>query len=160
MPHSFGYRAHTRHLFARKFGEHGTLRSQTYLHTYKVGQLVDIAGNGAVQKGMPHKFYHGKTGLVWNVTPRAVGVQVNKLVGNRIIPKRLHVRIEHVKHSTSRKEFLERVKRNEEIKKAAKESGKVTQILKRQPVGPRSTGFIKDAKIETLYPLRFVQLYQ
>jgi len=72
---------------------------------------------------MPHKFYHGKTGLVWNITPRAVGVQVNKRVGNRIIQKRLHVRVEHVKHSHSRKDFLERVVRNEELKKEAKANG-------------------------------------
>lgn len=37
---------------------------------------MDIKGNGAVQKGLPHKFYHGKTGVVWNVTPRAIGIQV------------------------------------------------------------------------------------
>ena len=46
---------------------------------------------------MPYKFYHGRTGRVWNVTPRAIGVVVNKKIGNRLIPKRLHVRLEHVK---------------------------------------------------------------
>lgn len=30
---------------------------------------------------MPHKFYHGKTGRVWNVTKRAVGVELLKQVG-------------------------------------------------------------------------------
>jgi hypothetical protein len=29
---------------------------------------------------MPHKWYHGKTGVVWNVTKRAIGVEVNKRV--------------------------------------------------------------------------------
>ena len=32
-------------------------------------------------QGMPHKFYHGKTGRVWNVTKRAVGVELLKQVG-------------------------------------------------------------------------------
>ena len=32
---------------------------------------------------MPHKFYHGRTGVVWNVTKRALGVEVNKEVGDR-----------------------------------------------------------------------------
>jgi large subunit ribosomal protein L21e len=27
-----------------------------------------------VQKGMPYKVYHGKTGIVYNVTQNAVGV--------------------------------------------------------------------------------------
>ena len=31
---------------------------------------------------MPFKYYHGKTGVVWNVTKRAVGVAVNKQVNN------------------------------------------------------------------------------
>ena len=63
-----------------------------------------VQGNGAFQKGMPHKFYHGKTGRVFNVTKRAVGVILNKPVGWEmviiiIIPlcyifgyKRLHVK--------------------------------------------------------------------
>ena len=38
-------------------------------------------GDGAIQKGMPFKFYHGKTGRVFNVTRHAVGVVVNKRVG-------------------------------------------------------------------------------
>lgn len=108
---------------------------------------------------MPHKFYHGKTGVVWNVTPRAVGVQVNKRVGNRILQKKLHVRIEHVKHSTCRKDFLERVKVNEQKKKEAKAAGKTVNV-KRQPVGPRNVGSIKAPRTETLYPLAFVGLYQ
>jgi hypothetical protein len=29
---------------------------------------------------MPHKVYHGRTGVVWNVTKRALGVEVNKQV--------------------------------------------------------------------------------
>ena len=29
---------------------------------------------GAVQKGMPYKVYHGKTGVIYNVTKSAVGV--------------------------------------------------------------------------------------
>ena len=29
---------------------------------------------------MPFKFYHGRTGVVFNVNKRAIGVTVNKLV--------------------------------------------------------------------------------
>ncbi|XP_026686352.1 phosphoribosylformylglycinamidine synthase [Diaphorina citri] len=69
-------------------------------------------GHGAVQKGMPFKDYHGKTGRVFNVTQHAVGVIVNKRVRTRIIPKRINVRIEHIKHSKCREDFLKRVKEN------------------------------------------------
>lgn len=70
---------------------------------------------------MPHKYYHGKTGRIWNVTKRAVGVEVNKRVRGRIIKKRIHVRVEHVKKSASRQAFLDRVKENSQKRKDAKE---------------------------------------
>ena len=157
MPHSYGYRAHTRHLFAREFGQHGNIPLSTYLHTYKVGDLVDIKGNGAVQKGLPHKFYHGKTGVVWNVTPRAIGIQVNKLHRNRIIRKKIHVRIEHVKKSTCRIDFLNRVRKNEEIKKEARTTGKRVEI-KRLPAQPRTGGHISGKNVQDLVPLAYAGL--
>jgi large subunit ribosomal protein L21e len=59
MPHSFGLRARTRHLFARSFREKGPVKLSTYLKVYKTGDIVDIKANGAIHKGMPHKYYHG-----------------------------------------------------------------------------------------------------
>jgi large subunit ribosomal protein L21e len=120
-------------------------------------QLVDIKGNGAVQKGLPHKFYHGKTGVVWNVTPRAIGIQVNKLHRNRIIRKKIHVRIEHVKKSTCRDDFLNRVRKNEQIKKDARATGKRVEI-KRLPVQPRGRQFVKGANVQDLFPLAYAGL--
>lgn len=93
-------------------------------------------GNGCVQKGMPHKVYHGKTGRVYNVTPHALGVIVNKRVRGRIIPKRINVRVEHVHHSKCREDFLKRVRQNEQLRKLAKEK-KIKVQLKRQPAAPR-----------------------
>ena len=55
---------------------------------------------------MPYKYYHGKTGRVFNVTKRAVGVIVNKQLRGKIIPKRINVRIEHIHHSRCRDDFL------------------------------------------------------
>jgi len=120
MGRSSGYRSNTRSKFSRPFRENGLPHLSTYLVNYKIGDFVDIKANGAIHKGMPHKFYHGRTGRVWNVTPRAIGVVVNKRVGNRIIPKRIHVRIEHVQKSKCHEDFLKRVKANEAIKAAAR----------------------------------------
>lgn len=80
-----------------------------------------LQGNGCVQKGMPHKVYHGKTGRVFNVTPHALGVIVNKRVRERIIPKRINVRVEHVTHSKCREDFLRRVHENDRLRKEAKD---------------------------------------
>lgn len=80
MPAGHGLRSRTRDLFARPFRKKGYIPLSTYLRTYKIGDYVDVKVNGAVHKGMPHKFYHGRTGRVWNVTKRAIGVEINKQV--------------------------------------------------------------------------------
>ncbi|KAI5998176.1 60S ribosomal protein L21 [Pisolithus albus] len=132
MPHSFGYRARTRDMFKRGFKEHGPIKISTYLVNYRVGDIVDIKANAAQQKGMPHKYYHGRTGIVYNV------------VGNRYIEKRVNLRVEHVKHSKCRQEFLDRVKRNHEAHVAAKEKGERVS-LKRVPAGPREAHIVSTA---------------
>ena len=120
--------------------EHGHVKISTFLIPYRVGDIVDIKANAAQQKGMPHKFYHGsvpsysqalrptnmsdrRTGIVYNVTPHAVGVIINKVVGNRYIEKRVNLRIEHIRHSKCRQEFLDRVKRNHDAHAVAKAKG-------------------------------------
>jgi large subunit ribosomal protein L21e len=158
MPHSFGYRARTRDMFARPFRQRGMIRLSTYLRTFKVGDYVDIKANGAIHKGMPHKFYHGRTGVVYNVTRRAVGVRVNKVVGNRIIHKHINLRIEHVHHSKCRQDFLNRVKDNEIKKKEARESG-VRQQIKRLPLQPKAAYTFKTKAVPTtMAPQPFVDL--
>merc|ERR1711868_249826 len=109
MTNPKGIRRGTRYMFSKAFRKTGTIGLARYMHIYKRGDIVDIKGDGAVQKGMPHKYYHGKTGVIWNVTKRAVGVVLNKRVGHRIMKKRIHVRIEHIKPSTCKSEFLKRV---------------------------------------------------
>ncbi|THH18620.1 hypothetical protein EW146_g2385 [Bondarzewia mesenterica] len=110
-------------MFTRGFKDHGLIKLSTYLIPYHVGDIVDIKANAAQQKGMPHKYYHGRTGIVYNVTPHAVGVIVYKVVGNRYLEKRVNIRVEHIKHSKCRQEFLDRVKRNTELHAEAKAKG-------------------------------------
>lgn len=50
---------------------------------------------------------------------------------NRIIPKHINVRVEHVKPSKCRQDFLNRVKENEAKKKHAKETGERVQIARK-----------------------------
>lgn len=142
MPHSFGKRARTRHLFSRKFREHGMINLSTYMKTYKVGDYVDIKANAACQKGMPYRFYHGKTGVVFNVAPRALGVIVYKQVRNRYIEKRINIRIEHVQPSKCRDSFLERARANSKASAEAKLTGVKVASLKRQPIMPSAGHFV------------------
>ena len=85
-----------------------------------------------IYQGMPFKFYHGRTGKVFNVNPRAIGVIVNKLVGNRIIAKRIHVRVEHLRPSQCRAAFVARIQTSDAQKTAANKAGKRIST-KRQP---------------------------
>lgn len=92
---------------------------------------------------MPFKAYHGKTGRVYNVTQHALGVIVNKRVRGKILPKRINVRIEHVRPSKCREEFLARVKSNDEKRREARAQGKRI-ILKRKPVEPLDARVIEN----------------
>ena len=105
---------------------------------------------------MPHKVYHGKTGVVYNVTKSSVGVLLYKRVDNRYLEKRISVRIEHVQHSRSREEFINRVKENALKKREAKEKG-IHVHLKRQAVGPRAAHTINfsENKPETVVPIAY-----
>ncbi|CAN8100090.1 unnamed protein product [Discula destructiva] len=157
MGHAAGLRAGTRYAFSRDFRKKGMIALSTYLRQYKVGDIVDIKANGAVQKGMPHKVYHGKTGVVYNVSKTAVGVIIYKKVKHRYIEKRINLRVEHVSPSRSRDGFLRRVKENAAAKAKAKADGTVVQV-KRQaalPRGARNIAFAQEAHPETLAPVAY-----
>lgn len=161
MPHSYGIRARTRHMFKKNFRDHGPIHLSQYLMNVKVGDYVDIFANPSIHKGMPHKGYHGRTGIVFNVTKSAVGVRVNKFVNGRIIEKRIHVRVEHVRHSKCQKEILRRKKENEAAKEEARKTG-VKVNLKREPKAPKEGYFLAapggDGEITTIQPLPFSDL--
>ena len=160
MPHCFGLRARTRDLFSKAWRKHGTIPLSKYLISYRKGDYVDVIADGSIQRGMPHKFYHGKTGRVFNVTKHALGVIVNKRVGNRIIPKRIHVRVEHVRMSNSREAFKERVRENDRKKREAKAAGTRVEV-KRQAVQQRPSQVVvtNEDDIEFMNPVKFRELY-
>ena len=145
MVHSYGLRSGTRHLFAKKFRKHGMPNISSSLRTYKVGDYVDVVADSAVRKGMPHKYYHGRTGIVWNVTPRGVGVIINKPVGNRCMRKRICVRAEHIRNSRCREQFQKKVAAYQNFV-AAKKAGKPLAAKK----SSRGARMVRHAKVETL----------
>jgi len=133
MPHAYGYRAGTRHLFSRGFRKHGAPHLSTFMTRFKKNDFVDIIGDGSAHKGMPHKYYHGKTGRVFNVNPVSIGVVVNKKVRNRIVAKRIHVRVEHIKQSKCQINFKIRVRNLEALKRL----NGPKECRKRMPVAPK-----------------------
>lgn len=160
MPHAFGYRARTRHLFAKAFRQHGPVHLSKIMQTYRKGDFVDVIADGSIHKGMPHKFYHGKTGRVFDVTQHAVGVIINKQHRGRIIPKRIHVRIEHVRRSECREAFKRRVRENDAKKREAKAKGEKV-FTKRIPLQPREAHVVDVSKtsVEYMNPFKHRDLF-
>ncbi|KAF3930225.1 hypothetical protein ABW20_dc0104014 [Dactylellina cionopaga] len=156
MGKSGGLRAGTRYAFSRGFKNTGMIALSTFLQQYKVGDIVDIRTNGAQQKGMPYKIYHGKTGIVYNVTKSAVGVIVHKKVGNQYMEKRVNIRVEHIHHSKCREEFVRRVKENAAKRKSAKVEGKHVHLKRLIPL-PREAKTVsaKDNLPQTIVPIPY-----
>eukprot|EP01063_Lacrimia_lanifica_P023218 TRINITY_DN306_c0_g2_i1.p2 TRINITY_DN306_c0_g2~~TRINITY_DN306_c0_g2_i1.p2 ORF type:complete len:161 (+),score=89.36 TRINITY_DN306_c0_g2_i1:53-535(+) len=148
MVNSYGYRAGTRDLFTKRYKKRGMPNLTRYLTTFKAGDYVNVVGDPAIQKSLPHKVYHGKTGVVWNVTPRAVGVIVNKRHRQRVIPKRINVKIEHVVKSKCQDDMKARIQKNIALQKEKKKREK------RTPAGTPRPASIVRAKNKTVADLR------
>jgi len=147
-------------MFSKKFRQHGPINLSQYLMKIRVGDYVDIFADSSIHKGMPYKHYHGRTGIVFNLTKTSVGVRVNKYVNGRIIEKRIHVRIEHVRQSKCQKEILARKVSNEAAKDEARKTG-VKVNLKRTPVLPKEGYFCAspgNTEVTTIQPLPFDEL--
>jgi large subunit ribosomal protein L21e len=61
---SKGYRSRTRTLFRKKTRERGKVGLSRLLKTYNPGDKVTIMIDSSVHKGMPHRRYHGRVGIV------------------------------------------------------------------------------------------------
>uniref|UniRef100_A0A6N2JXL7 60S ribosomal protein L21 n=1 Tax=Salix viminalis TaxID=40686 RepID=A0A6N2JXL7_SALVM len=83
-----------------------------------------------------------------------VGDYVDIKVGNRIIGKRIHVRVEHVQPSRCREELTLRKKKNDELKAEAKARGEKIST-KRQPQGPKPGFMVEGATLETVTPIPY-----
>jgi len=108
----------------------------------------------AISRRLLAQFYHGRTGVIWNVTKRALGVELNKTIGNRQIKKRIHVRVEHVQPSRCREDFLLRRVENDKAKVAAKANGEKADT-KRKPALPRAGFVLAGVTTETVTPIPY-----
>merc|ERR1712007_426775 len=149
MPHKRGFKHGTRNKFTKPFKTNGSIKMHNYLTKHKIGEYVDILVDSAIHKGLPHYFYHGRTGRIFNLNKNSAGVVVNKQVRNRIIPKKMNIRIEHLRVSRCRTAFNERIKENDKLKHEAKQRGERIST-KRQvtgPLGEKTLACNKDALV-------------
>ena len=79
-------------------------------------------------------------------------------VGGRIIPKRINVRIEHIKHSKSRQGFLDRVKANNAAVADAKAAGTFINVkrINKQPRPAHTVRFLAEPEVVAPIPYEFI----
>jgi len=92
MKKSKGYRRGTRRLLKKAPRERGTPKLGKLLYTYELGSRVIIKVDSSVQKGMPHRRFHGKIGTV--KAKRGRGYVVSVAQGEAV--KEIIVRPEHL----------------------------------------------------------------
>jgi large subunit ribosomal protein L21e len=92
MGKSKGYRAGTRRLLKKAPRERGKMRLSKLLYKYQPGNRVVIKIDSSIQKGMPHRRYHGKVGVV--IDKRGQSYIVSVTQGEAV--KEIIVRPEHL----------------------------------------------------------------
>jgi len=89
LARSSGFRRKTRYILRKK-----SVRGLSYLlHDYKAGEKVVVDIDPSEHKGMPHRRFQGKVGVVDKVGRRMLLVKVN--IGNK--EKSVTARLNHVK---------------------------------------------------------------
>jgi len=89
---SRGYRSGTRRLFKKEPRERGKMKLSKLLYEYQPGSQVVVKIDSSVQKGMPHRRYHGRVGTVVNKRGRSYVVSVSQ--GDAV--REIIVRPEHL----------------------------------------------------------------
>jgi large subunit ribosomal protein L21e len=92
MRGSKGYRSGTRRLLKKEHREHGKVKLSKLLQEYKPGNRVVVRVDPSVQKGMPHRRFHGRVGTVTEKRGRSYVVSVSQ--GNAV--KEIIARPEHL----------------------------------------------------------------
>jgi large subunit ribosomal protein L21e len=75
---SRGYRRKTRSLLRKNAREKGKTGLSKILMEYKTGDRVVVKLNPSVHKGMPHRRFHGKIGIIENRRGQAYVVNVTQ----------------------------------------------------------------------------------
>ena len=87
-----GYRRKTRYLLKRKPRERGKTGLSKLLREYEVAEKVVIKLDPSVHKGMPHRRFHGRIGVIANKRGRSYVVNVTQGKAT----KEIIVRPEHI----------------------------------------------------------------
>lgn len=92
MKRSKGYRSRTRSLLRKKPRERGKIGLSRILRVYHPGEKVTVLIDSSVHKGMPHRRYHGRVGVIHAKRGKSYVVHIE--MGSQT--KQIIVRPEHI----------------------------------------------------------------
>src|SRR2546430_17344439 len=93
MKRSKGIRNRNRTLLRRKPRDKGNNPLGRLMIPYAPGQMVTISINPSLQKGMPHRIYHGRVSMIAEKRGRAYVIEVAAVKFPRLIiaiPEHIH----------------------------------------------------------------------
>lgn len=71
-----GYRRKTRHLLRKNVRDSGKIKLSDYLAEYNVGDKVVLKAEPAVQKGIYHLRFYGRTGIIKSQRGSSYEIQI------------------------------------------------------------------------------------
>jgi large subunit ribosomal protein L21e len=85
MAHHNGPRKKTRYKFKKELRRRGLPPVTYVIQKFEIGEKVHIVCDSSIQKGMPHRRFHGKTGTVLGQRGRAWMLVVNDGNAEKIV---------------------------------------------------------------------------
>jgi len=94
MRKSRGYRHGTRSLFRKKPRQKGMRPPDYILQSFEEGDTVDIIIDSSEQRGMPHRRFHGKTGVISKLQGDAYIINIRQgRALKKVIANKEHLRL-------------------------------------------------------------------
>ena len=88
MAHHNGTRKKTRYKFKKDLRKRGLTPVTSIIRKYEVGDKVHIVCEPSVQKGMPNRRFHGKTGTIIGQRGRAWILEISDGNSSKIVISR------------------------------------------------------------------------
>jgi len=77
MAHHYGQRKKTRYKYKKNLRKRGMAPVTSIIQEFEEGQKVHVVVDSSVQKGMPHRRFHGRTGQIIGKQGRAWVLEIN-----------------------------------------------------------------------------------
>ncbi len=88
MAHHYGQRKKTRYKYKKDLRRRGIAPVTAVIQEFEEGQKVHVVVDSSVQKGMPHRRFHGRTGQIIGKQGRAWVLEISDGRSKKIVVAR------------------------------------------------------------------------